>query len=201
MGKIILNILALFIVIFVIIYQVNYAPRPHSYHARGLGLTSKGFALEAMIENKKELVRLDDFENKAVVLYFGFASCPDICPMALSTINSILQEVAQRDQVQVIFVSVDYKRDTSESTMKYAQFFNSDFIGLTGTKEQIEELAGDYKVHFKFIEMPGSKMEYTVDHTSRYYIFGKNNELLYAIHSNEPRETIKELVENAIKGE
>ena len=125
MWKWILNIFAILIVVFAVIYRMNYSTKGPVTDARAIGLQGGDFT----VESGDGEVSLSDFEGKTVILYFGFASCPDVCPMSLSYLNSVLKDIENRDQVQVIFVSVDYKRDTPEKVSEYAKFFDKNFIG------------------------------------------------------------------------
>src|SRR5690554_2528773 len=103
MWKIALNIVALLVLAFAVVYRMNYAPKASFYDARAMGVQGGEF----LLESGEGEVRLSDFRGKTVVLYFGFASCPDVCPMSLAYLNNILEDFEQRDQVQVIFISVD----------------------------------------------------------------------------------------------
>lgn len=181
MWKIALNIFALLVLGFALVYQMNYAPKDPSFDSKSLGIQGGDFSLATGAGD----VKLSDFRGKALVLYFGFASCPDVCPMALSYLNGVLNKFEKRDEVQVLFVSVDYKRDTPDSVSQYASFFNKDFVGATGTKEQIDEAAKKYGVYYKFIEMEDSELGYTVDHTSRFFIIDKKGNLQRVVRSEE----------------
>jgi protein SCO1/2 len=123
---------------------------------------------------------LKDFEGRPVILYFGFTTCPDICPLALNKLNRILDKLAmsEREKTHKVFVGVDYKRDTTEKVDEYVRYFADDFIGLAGTKKQIEEITKKYAVHFEFVPLKDSALGYTVDHTSRYFLINKKGKLL-----------------------
>jgi len=123
---------------------------------------------------------LKDFEGKPIVLYFGFATCPDVCPLSLSKLNQVLDKLPfeKRSLVQKIFVSVDYKRDDAKKVDEYVRFFADDFIGLAGSEKEILNMTKKYAVHFEFVPMKDSALEFTVDHTSRYFLIGKNGKLL-----------------------
>lgn len=91
--------------------------------------------------------RLSDFRGKVVLLNFGFTSCPDVCPMVLSRMSKALNELEdERAKVQPVFVSFDPERDTVERLKAYLQFFGKDFVGMTGTPEQIAKVARQYGV-------------------------------------------------------
>lgn len=117
--------------------------------------------------------------GKPSVLYFGFASCPDVCPLSLNKLIKVLDKEDPKLQAQInkVFISVDYKRDTVAIVDEYAKYFAPDFIGLSGTKEQIESVTKSYAVHFEFVPLKDSAMGYTVDHTSRFYLLDENAKL------------------------
>ncbi len=118
---------------------------------------------------------LQRLKGKPSVLYFGFASCPDICPLSLNKLvkafDAIEPELHKR--VQKVFISVDYKRDDAKKVHEYGKYFATDFISLAGTEEQIKDITKKYAVHFEFVPLENSAMKYTVDHTSRFFLLDK----------------------------
>lgn len=188
MWKWILNIIAILVVAFAVVYRMNYSSNSAVTDAQAMGVKGGDFT----VESKSGQVKLSDFRGKTVILYFGFASCPDVCPMSLSYLNGVLKQVPQKENVQVIFVSVDYKRDTPEKVSDYAQFFDKDFIGATGDKTTIEKMTKDYGVYYKFVELKDSNLGYTVDHTSKFFIIDSEGNLQKVISSEERPEVFKE---------
>lgn len=91
-------------------------------------------------------MRLCDYKGKVVLLFFGFTFCPDICPTGLIEIDTALEELGDRkDDVQVLFISVDPERDTPEILKEFVTHFNSEFIGLTGTPpEEMARIVGSH---------------------------------------------------------
>lgn len=102
------------------------------------------FELTSTVADKS---RLSAFQGKVVLLNFGFTSCPDVCPMVLTRMASVLAALEKnRARVQPLFVSFDPERDTVERLQAYLQYFGEDFIGMTGTPEQIAQVAKQYGV-------------------------------------------------------
>lgn len=167
---------------------MNYSSNKTVTDAKAMGIKGGEFT----VESGNGPVSLSDFKGKTVVLYFGFASCPDVCPMSLSYLNGVLSRIKNRDQVQVIFVSVDYKRDTPKKVSEYAQFFDKSFIGATADKETIDKITKDYGVYYNFIELKDSKLGYTVDHTSKFFIIDSEGELVKAVSSEESPDMFQE---------
>jgi protein SCO1/2 len=111
-------------------------------------------------------VSLAEFRGKPVLLYFGYTTCPDVCPTTLADLRIAMQELGpDQDTVQVLFVSVDPERDTAERLQAYLQYFNPSFIGLTGPLRDIEAIASRFGVYFAKNEA-NSAADYLVDHTS-----------------------------------
>jgi protein SCO1/2 len=111
-------------------------------------------------------VRLSDFRGKMALLYFGYTSCPGVCPTTLAEINQTLKAMgASAARVQVLMVTVDPERDTPERLRTYMAHFNSAFIGLTGTPKEVAAVASKYGIYYKKGEQ-SARGDYLVDHTS-----------------------------------
>ena len=108
----------------------------------------------------------DRLKGTIVLLYFGFTSCPDVCPLELSNIGRALHELPD-DQVTGIFVTIDPSRDTVERLAAYVTFFHPDLIGLTGTEEEIRAVADQYNVSYRRIEQGTG---YTMEHPANVYV-------------------------------
>lgn len=182
--RIFLPLLGFLILVFAYIYKENYSVQNHQYDAKLYGVLNSNFNLESAQGNKT----LDDFKGKPLILYFGFTACPDVCPMSLSYLRSALKDIDQ-DSYQVIFISLDYKRDKPQDVQKYVDYFGKNFIGLTGSQDQIEQVAKNYNVYFNFVKLEDSELNYTVDHTSRFFILNKSGQAIKSIRSDEDQQT------------
>ena len=114
--------------------------------------------------------QLADFRGKAVVLFFGFASCPDVCPTTLADMARVMRQLGpEAGRVQVLFITVDPERDTGAVLAKYVPAFHPDFLGLRGDLEATRAAAKEFKVYFEKRpgETPGS---YSVDHSAQSYV-------------------------------
>jgi protein SCO1/2 len=117
---------------------------------------------------------LSEQKGKVVVLFFGFTSCPDICPAELSNLAAATRQLGDDAQdVQVALVSLDPQRDTSERLSTYVTAFDPSFKGLRGDKEVIDPIVKDYGVFYEIRELPGSALGYTVDHSGFVYVIDK----------------------------
>jgi protein SCO1 len=122
-------------------------------------------------------VSLSDFRGKPVLLYFGYTTCPDVCPTTLTDLRLAMQALGiEQESVQVLFVSVDPERDTADRLAAYLQYFNPDFIGLTGSVTDIEAIASRFGVFFQKNEAK-SAADYLVDHTSAVLLLDADGKL------------------------
>ena len=120
---------------------------------------------------------LSDFEEKLVVLYFGYTFCPDACPTTLSTLKRAMDEMGGKaEDVQVIMVSVDPARDTPEILDEYLGFFDERFLGMTGTEAEIASVATVYGVFFQANE-GSAETGYLVDHTASLMVVDRDGYL------------------------
>ncbi len=129
-------------------------------------------------------VTQDAFKGKTVLLFFGYASCPDICPTTMVQLAQVVKNLGrQAPNAQILFISVDPHRDTSDKLQTYVNAFDIDAIGLTGTEKQIADVARRYRVAYQ-IEKPkdSQNKDYEVAHSRGVYIFDKQGraELLAA---------------------
>lgn len=127
-------------------------------------------------------VELSDFQDKLVVMYFGFASCPDVCPTTLTVIASALRKLTpeELENVQPIFISIDPERDQGENLMAYATHFHPSFIGITGGADEVQKVANQYGAFF-FKSQSDSAMGYTIDHTSETYLVSEGGKHVTAL--------------------
>jgi protein SCO1/2 len=117
------------------------------------------------------------FRGKAVVLFFGYTQCPDVCPTTLSELAEAMKRLGpDADRVQVLFVSVDPERDTPELLAQYVPAFHPSFIGLSGDAEATARTAKEFRILYQ--KQPGKTPgSYTVDHSAGSFIFDPQGRL------------------------
>lgn len=117
-----------------------------------------------------ESVNLSDYEGEIVLLYFGYTFCPDICPTTLSELSNVQRQLDDAgEKIQVVMVTVDPQRDTPENLGKYVTHFHPDFVGLSGTKAEIDAAGEIFGVYYE--KQEGSEATgYLVDHTARVFV-------------------------------
>ena len=116
---------------------------------------------------------LADFRGKVVVVLFGFTHCPDVCPTQLADMAKAVRQLGDRErEVQVLFVTVDPKRDTAELMRQYVPAFHPAFIGLRGSEAETAVVTKEFKVYAN--ERAGKTPEtYTVDHSAQMFVFDR----------------------------
>ncbi len=130
---------------------------------------------------------MDDFKGKAIALFFGYTHCPDVCPTTMADLKHTMKLLGPRaDEVQVLFVTLDPKRDTQEVLAQFVPSFDARFIGLRGSEEEIAATAAVFKIYAKKVEAQGQG-GYTIDHSAGMYIFDKNGKIrLYVDYRQQP---------------
>lgn len=143
-----------------------------------------------------------DYGNQVRVLFFGFTSCPDICPATLAHVRNAIREVPQelQDDIQVLFVSVDPKRDTPEALAEYTEFFGPQFVGMTGSEEQLRAFSRRYRTTFGYGE-PDEEGQYDVSHSSAIYVFDRQGEVRLLLRSDLTAEQIAEDLTHILREE
>ena len=130
--------------------------------------------------------QLSGVRGKVVALFFGYTSCPDICPTTMAEMKQALEELGPKaDQVQVLFVTVDPQRDTPERIQEYVDHFNPGFIGLSGSESDLAKVWNDYGV-FRQVVQGTSAAGYLVDHTARVTIIDQQGNLRVSFPFDTP---------------
>lgn len=148
---------------------------------------AKDFALP---DYNGKMRSLADFKGKAVVVFFGYTQCPDVCPTTMAEMASVMQQLGPlADRVQVIFITLDPERDTPELLAKYVPAFDPRFLGLVGDKAATEKVAKEFKVFYQKVpgKEPGS---YTLDHTAGSYVFDPQGHLRLFVRHGQGAEPV-----------
>ena len=133
---------------------------------------------------------LADFKGKVVVVFFGFAQCPDVCPTTLADMAEVRKRLGRDgERVQVVFITVDPARDTPQVLSAYMRNFDPSFVALTGSAEQIEKTTKDFKVFFA--KVPGkTATTYSIDHTAASYVFDRDGNLRLFVRYGQPVDAV-----------
>ncbi|KAA0181893.1 SCO family protein [Cupriavidus cauae] len=134
---------------------------------------------------------LADFKGKAVVMFFGYTHCPDVCPTTMVEWKTVMEQLGpDADRVQVLFITVDPERDTQALLAQYVPAFDPRFLGMRPADEAaLRQLTKDFKVFYA--KVPGSSPgNYTVDHSAGSYVFDPEGRLRLFIRHGQGTEPI-----------
>lgn len=154
------------------------------------------------LTSDKGPVRLEDLRGKVVPIYFGFTHCPDVCITSLSAIAAALDKLTdeERSQIQPLFISIDPERDDPERVGVYARYFDASIIGLTGSLEEVTKVAKSHFVIFEKVPLEDSNIGYTMDHSSIFYVVGRDGVIRSLIHHGQTPEEIAKVLREALSG-
>ena len=133
---------------------------------------------------------LADYRGKAVVLFFGYTQCPDVCPTTMAELQGVMQALGpDAERVQVLFVTLDPARDTPDLLAQYVPGFDRRFVGLYGDEAATVRTAKDFKVFFQ--RVPGATpTTYTLDHTAGTYVFDPQGRIRLFIRQGQAAATV-----------
>ncbi len=119
-----------------------------------------------------------DFRGRLMLVYFGFTYCPDVCPAGLQVVTAALDQLGEdADRVAPLFITVDPERDTPEQMKQYVSSFHKNFVGLTGSADDIAKAAKAYRVYYRKVQ-DEALSNYTMDHTSFLYLMGADGQFI-----------------------
>jgi protein SCO1/2 len=134
--------------------------------------------------------RIADFQGKAVVVFFGYTQCPDVCPTTLAAMRDTLKLMGPDAQrVQVLFITLDPARDTPQLLGQYVPWFEPSFLGLWGDEKTVAAVAQDFKIFYA--KQPGKEPgSYAIDHAASSYIFDPQGRLRLTVRHGETPERV-----------
>ncbi len=135
-------------------------------------ITGAAFAQDLRLTDHTEQVRtMSDFRGKAVVVFFGFTQCPDVCPTSMTTLAEVKRLMgAQGEQLQVLFITVDPERDTLPLLKEYMTNFDPTFLALRPEPAELKGVADSFKIYYRKVDGP-TPTSYTMDHSAGKYVF------------------------------
>ena len=148
---------------------------------------------EFTLDSTRGSISLGDLEGKVVMLFFGYTSCPDVCPLSLAKIGACLSSLGaeQAQDVGALFITLDPGRDTAERMHQYAEFFHPGIIGLTGSKGEIDELTARYGVTYERRQSPESALGYTISHSDTILLLDRDGVLVDRVGNDEGSESLR----------
>jgi protein SCO1/2 len=125
----------------------------------------------SLVDQTGKRVTEKDYLGKPMLVYFGYTSCPDVCPAGLQVIAAALDKLgAKADQITPLFITLDPERDTPEVLGQYVKSFHARLVGLSGSAEDVAAVAKAYRVYFKKVADDAHPGRYTLDHSSYMYL-------------------------------
>jgi protein SCO1/2 len=164
---------------------------PNNVTFKNTDLTGLDYAKDfALTDHNGKPRTLADFKGKAVVIFFGYTHCPDVCPTTMAELSAVMQQLGPlADKLQVLFVTIDPERDTQELLSKYVPAFDPRFLGLYGDAAATAAVAREFKIFYG--KQPGKgEGSYTMDHTAASYVFDPQGRIRLFIRHGQGAEPI-----------
>ena len=162
---------------------------------------SKSFQLEDFILSSPEgALSLRDLRGSVVLLFFGFTSCADVCPISLATISHAFSFLND-DELKLsksLFISLDPERDTLEKLKKYTGYFHPNITGVTGTIKELGMVAKIFGVNFEKKNSPDSALGYVIYHSSKIFIIDPQGVLRKTIPHNTDSKLLSEQIRSLL---
>lgn len=158
-------------------------------------VTGLGYARDFALDDQDGKARtLADFKGRAVVIFFGYTHCPDVCPTTMAEMAAVMKQLGpDADRVQVLFVTTDPERDTPALLKQYVPAFDPRFIGLSGSLDATAKVAKEFRVFYQ--KVPGkTEGSYTMDHTAASYVYDPQGRVrLFVRHGQGPDPIVHDL--------
>lgn len=176
--------------------EPNSAPLPPN----GVIALSDQFSADfTLIDQDGKVMRDEDLKGRAAIVYFGFATCPDVCPLALGRLSAALNELSETERARIVplFITVDPDRDTPEAIKSYLSF-DTRITGLTGDREAVEHAKAGFKVFAEAEPIEDAKLGYTMQHSSLFYLVEKSGKLSFALQDTLTPSELATAMRNAL---
>lgn len=173
---------------------------PEGPKFRSTDITGAEFGRELALNGHDGKPRtLADFRGKAVLVFFGYTHCPDVCPTTLADAAQALKALGKdADRVQVLFVTVDPERDTPDVLSKYVPAFDPRFLGLHGDAAAIQKAAKEFRIYYE--KRPGKAPgEYTMDHSGQSYVFDAQGRIRLLLRHDRLSQDLAEDLRTLLK--
>lgn len=169
------------------------------WHSHNIDGVTADLAFHLVDENGNQ-VTAKDYAGKVRLVYFGYTHCPDVCPMEMAHMAAVINKLpkAKRDAVRVLFISVDPKRDPPARLKAWTAHFGPRFIGLTGTQDELRDLAKRFRITYSYNE-PNKYGFYVVNHSDAVFVFDGKGEARLLLKQDESIADIAEDLQRLIR--
>jgi protein SCO1/2 len=182
-------------------FWLSGAPQQNTGEVQSTGKALVGGPFE-LVNHDGQPVTNQDFRGRLMLVFFGFTHCPDICPTELQTMAVALNQLGKdADKIAPLFITLDPERDTPEQIKSYVQSFDNRFIGLTGTREQIDKVAKAYRVYHRKAK-PSDEADasnYTIDHSAFVYLIDGKGEYITHFSFGVPPDKMVEGIRRSLQ--
>ena len=193
-----LILLSLIIITFVIILIMTFLFAEYLSRKNAPEKLSKIISEVNLIDHNGQAFKSTTLKNKPSLLFFGFTNCPEICPTTLADLSQITKEVTSNDDsINIIFVTLDPKRDNKEHLKDYIQYFDGNIIGVTGNKIEIKKFADNWGVFYETVKTKNSN--YTLNHTATVFMIDALGNFRGTIAWGENESSIIQKINNLRK--
>jgi len=142
-----------------------------------------------------KLFHLKDHRGQIILLFFGYTSCPDVCPITLSKLARVYALLGpMRQKVLTVFVTIDPQGDTPQKLKEYLQYFNINALGLSGTKQEIDAVVDSYKATYEKVQTHSSAMGNMFDHTDYVYLIDANGKTSHLFHPEDKPDDMAQVI-------
>ena len=188
-----MKLILLHIIFFAIIGN-TFAHKPIYPEFKDYGSLGGDINLDSTLGIK---IHSNEYKNIKII-FFGFISCPDICPTTLNIVNQSFKDLEKKydEKLNLFFISVDPKRDTISSLKEYLNYFNSDFIGMIGNKDELIDIVRKYGGFFAESDQNNTTV---ISHTSYLYLLDSKNKVRALYKSDVTKDKLTKGVEKLIK--
>jgi protein SCO1/2 len=151
-----------------------------------------------LTDQNGKTVHAADYHGRIALVFFGFSHCPEICPVTLGTVTKAMEQLGPlADQVVPIFISIDPENDSPAVLKDFLANFDKRMVGLTGTPEQIKQVAEAYKAYYSHPATPGAA-DYDIDHSAYIYMMGKDGKYMRLFPYDANAQDIAHALTNAL---
>jgi protein SCO1/2 len=178
------------------------SPKPPTF--KSTDITGATFAQDLKLTDHTGQSRtMADFRSKAVVVFFGFTQCPDVCPTSMTTLAEVKRLMGdQGKQLQVLFITVDPERDTLPLLKEYMTNFDPTFLALRPEPAELKAVADSFKIYYRKAE-GSTPTSYMMDHSAGKYVFDTEGRVrLFSSYGTEPAVIAEDILTllNSMKG-
>ncbi len=155
-----------------------------------------------LLDQDGNVFHLKDHRGQIILLFFGYTTCPDVCPTTLSKLARVYALLGpMRQTVLTVFITIDPLRDSPQKLKEYLRYFNINAVGLTGTKREIDEVVDRYKASYGKVVTNSSALGYMFDHTDYLYLIDTQGKTSHLFHPEDKAQDMAEIIKRIDYGQ